>query len=390
MSLLSTLTELELAGNELWRIVALFGIILIAFILGKIINFVLQRSGNRAEAQQRLVWGALFKAIGRGSVFLSFVLGIWFGLKLLNLESRLAHIADTISSILITIAIGYFIYWLVDVPVNWLIKLTEKTESKIDDMLVPIIRKSFRVTIVILVLVQVAQILSDKPITSIIAGLGIGGLAIALAAQDSIKHFFGSIILLIDKPFEIGQRVVIDGHDGPVEEIGLRSTKIRTLDGHLVTVPNGELALKTIQNIGKRPYIRRLANITITYDTPPEKIEKALEILRELLDNHEGYQEDFPPRVFFNEFNDYSLNILVIYWYHPPNYWDFMAFNERFNKEVFRRFNEEGIDFAFPTQTAYLAGDPARPLNIGIRGQYGQTEALGKNPEEVVTRVGEE
>lgn len=390
MSLSSTLTELEVAGNELWRIVALFGIILIAFILGKIINFVLQRSGNRAEAQQRHVWGSLFKAIGRGSVFLCSVLGIWFGLKLLILESRFAQIADTIVSILITIGIGYFTYLLVDVPVNWLIKLTEKTESKIDDMLVPLIHKSFRVTIVILVLVQIAQVLSDKPITSIIAGLGIGGLAVALAAQDSIRHFFGSIVLLVDKPFEIGQRVVIDGHDGPIEEIGLRSTKIRTLDGHLVIVPNGEMALKTIQNIGKRPYIRRLTNITITYDTPPGKIDKALEILRELLDNHEGYQEDFPPRVFFNEFNVYSLNILVIYWYHPPSYWDFMAFNERFNKEVFRRFNEEGIDFAFPTQTAYLAGDPARPLNIGIQGEYSQIEALGKNPEEVINRVGEE
>jgi MscS family membrane protein len=233
-------------------------------------------------------------------------------------------------------------------------------------MLVPVIRKSLRITVVILVLVQIIQILSDKPITSIIAGLGIGGIAIALAAQDSIKNIFGSLVLFTDKPFELGDRVVVDGHDGPIEEVGLRSTKIRTLDGHLVTVPNGELANKTIQNIGKRPYIKRIADITITYDTPPEKVDRALEILKELLGNHEGMKEDFPPRIFFNDFNAASLNLRVMYWYHPPDYWAYMDFTERFNKEVFRCFNEEGIDFAFPTQTLYIAGDASRPLSIGI------------------------
>jgi MscS family membrane protein len=193
-------------------------------------------------------------------------------------------------------------------------------------------------------------VLSDKPITSIIAGLGIGGLAVALAAQDTIKNFFGSIVLFVDKPFEMGDRIAIDGHDGPVEEVGLRSTKIRTLDGHLVTIPNGELANKTIQNIGKRPYIKRITNLTITY-------------------NHEGMHKDFPPRIYFNEFNSESLNIMVIYWYHPPDYWEFMTFTENFNKEVFRRFNDEGIDFAFPTQTLYLAGDSSRPLTIGVRNE---------------------
>jgi MscS family membrane protein len=169
----------------------------------------------------------------------------------------------------------------------------------------------------------------------------------------------------VDKPFEMGDRIIVDGHDGPVAEVGLRSTKIRTLEGHLVTVPNGELANKAIQNIGKRPYIRRIVDLTITYDTPSEKIDLALEIVKEILDDHEGMDDEFPPRVFFNKFNAASLNIMAIYWYHPPNYWDFLTFSEKFNKEVLYRFNEEGIDFAFPTQTLYLAGDPSRPLSVG-------------------------
>ncbi len=359
----------EIMGNSLWRIMALFGVILISLLVGRLAKYLLEQSGARFEGQGRIITATTLTALGRGAIFLFASFGIAIALTILKLQDKIAEISNTLRAILLTIGIGYFFYWLAEVPSVWLTRVAIKTESKLDDMMVPILRKSLRVTVVILVMVQIAQILSDKPITSIIAGLGIGGLAIALAAQDSVKNFFGSIILFTDKPFEIGDRVVIDGHDGPVEEVGLRSTKIRTLEGHLITVPNGELANKTIQNIGKRPYIRRLLNLTITYDTPPEKVDLALEILKEILDNHEGMNENFPPRVYFNDFNSDSLNIMIIYWYHPPDYWNYVSFSEKFNKEVLRRFNEEGIDFAFPTQTLYLAGDHTRPLSIGIEGK---------------------
>ena len=367
MDFFQTITEFEIAGNKLWRIIALFGVILISLVVGKIVKMILQNSAKRFESRKHIIATTTLNALARGIVFLFGVAGIYMGLSVLKMDSRIADISFTLTSILFTIALGFIVYWLIDVPNLWLANFAAKTESKLDDMLVPIIRKSLRVTLVILILVQIAQILSDKPITSIIAGLGIGGLAVALAAQDTIRNFFGSILLFFDKPFEIGDRIVIEGHDGPVEEVGLRSTKIRTLDGHLVTIPNGALVNKNIQNVGKRPYIRRVANITITYDTPPEKIDRALEILKEILNNHEGMNENFPPRVYFNDFNSASLNILVIYWYHPPAYWDYIAFTERFNKEVLRRFNEEGIEFAFPTQTLYLARDPSRPFTFGIR-----------------------
>lgn len=366
---MDSILNFEIAGNSLWRIIALFAIILVAFLIGRIAKHILLRIATDFKAQQRIVAATTLDALAKSSVFLLASIGIAIALTVLELHAKLEQASNTASVILLTIAIGYFLYWLAEIPSAWFADMASRSESKLDDMMVPVIRKSLRFSIVILVLVQIAQILSDKPITSIIAGLGIGGLAIALAAQDSLKNFFGSVVLFVDKPFEIGDRVVIDGHDGSVETVGLRSTKIRTLDGHLVTVPNGELANKTIQNIGKRPYIRRIANITITYDTPPEKIERALEIIKELLDNHEGMHEDFPPRVFFNELNSDSLNIIVMYWYHPPDYWSYMKFTEGFNKEIFHRFNEEGIDFAFPTQTVYLAGDNSRPLTVGLRNE---------------------
>ena len=357
-------TEFEIGGNKLWRILALFGIIFIALILGRIAKYIIQKSATALENQQRFILASTLSSVSRSVVFLSAAIGISIGVEFLELRNRIFEVADTLTSILVSIAIGYLLYWMVDVPVKWLTDMAAKTKSKLDDMLIPIIRKSLRVTIVILLLVQIAQILSDKPITSIIAGLGIGGLAIALAAQDTIKNFFGSIVLFIDKPFEMGDRIVVDGQDGSVEEVGIRSTKIRTLDGHLVTLSNGKLADMTIRNIGKRPFIRRLFSLTVTYDTPPEKIEKGIALVKEILDNHEGMQADFPPRVYFNDLNSDSLNILVIYWYHPPIYWDFMAFNEKVNLQIMRAFAADGIEFAFPTQTTYLAQDDRRPLHI--------------------------
>ena len=214
------------------------------------------------------------------------------------------------------------------------------------------------------VLLHVAHVVSGQEIGAILAGLGLGGLAIALAAQETVKNFFGATVIFAEKPFDIGERINFDGHDGVIESVGLRSTRMRRLDGHLVTIPNGNLAAATVHNIAKRPYIRRLFNIGITYDTPPEKVIEAKAILEDILKDHEGMKEDFPPRVYFNDFKDYSLSFLCIYWYHPPAYWDYMDFSEKVNLEILKRFNEAGIDFAFPTQTVHLAGDPKRPVSI--------------------------
>ena len=347
--------EVVFAGTEItWgQIVILLGWVVGTMLLGKLIQILLMNAGKQKHVEGKQIVQVALKALGRPMLFLFFALGIKFGLHQQFGAEPITIIADSLS-VLFTFAVAFFIYSLVDVLDHAITHFTAKTHTKMDDMMAPMVRKSLRVVIVILALVQVAQVLSDKPITSILAGLGVGGLAVALAAQETIKNFFGSLVIFADKPFELGERVVVGGHDGAIEEVGFRSTRIRTLDGHLVTVPNGELANQMIQNIGKRPFIKRVMNVTITYDTPPDKVQQAIDILKELLDNHEGMKEDFPPRVFFNNFNDCSLNILAIYWYHPPAYWDFLAYSERLNMELLRRYNEAGIEFAFPTQTLYV------------------------------------
>ena len=353
-----------LAGNELWRIGVLFCAILLAIAAGKLLKFLLNKRSGELEPTRPIIANG-YRGFARSAPFLLFTVGLHIGASFILLGAAEGFVGTSIA-VLFTIAVATTSYFLAEVPSMMLQQRAARTEGKMDDMLVPILSNSMRATIVVLAIVQIAQILSGKEITSILAGLGIGGLAVALAAQDTLKNFFGSVVLLADKPFEIGDRVNVDGHDGPVESVGLRSTKIRTLDGHLVTIPNGEMANKSIWNIAKRPYIRRIFNISITYDTPPAKVAEAKAILEDILKDHEGMHEDFQPRVYFNNFNDTSLNLFCIYWYHPPAYWDFMAFTERVNTAILERFNSAGIDFAFPTQTVHLAGDTKRPVEISM------------------------
>ena len=353
-----------LAGNEAWRWMAFFAAVLLALIAGKLVRMIMESAAGRYVRIGREGQSVLLKAMARSMPLMSLAAGFWVGVSLLRLPPRLADLIRMTTGMLTSAAAGFAVYNLVDLVDYLFSRGARRTASKIDRMLAPLVGRSLRITVVAVVILQMAQALSDKPIAAIVTSLGVGGLAIALAAQDTIKNVFGSLVIIADKPFEIGDRVVIGGHDGPVESVGFRSTRIRTLDGHLVTVPNSDVASMMVQNIGKRPYIRHVANIAITYDTPPGKVDRAVAILRERLADHEGMHPDFPPRVFFNEFKDSSLNLQVVYWYHPPDYWRYMAFNERFNRDVLRRFNDEGIDFAFPTQTIHLAGDGPSPRGL--------------------------
>jgi MscS family membrane protein len=227
-------------------------------------------------------------------------------------------------------------------------------------MLVPVIRKSLRITIAIIATLFIAEtILGAGQIKTILLSAGVGGIAIALAAKDTIANFFGSITIFADRPFQIDELVRIGEHLGPVEEVGFRSTKIRTLQGHLVTVPNSVIVNSAVENVGKRPFIRRTSNITITYDSGQRGAERAVEIIKEVLSNVPEVNTDpeKPPRVYFSDFNDWALNIYMSYWVRPPDYWLYHEVNERVNLEIMKRFKAEQIEFAFPSQTLYVKKD---------------------------------
>ncbi len=291
------LTEAVLMENEIWRFLVLFVVILLSLVTGRIARMVLQRRGEKLQAAGRMTgFSLVLRALARPIVFLFFLIGLRIGFLFLVMSPQVQSAVDIVVRIMTAITIGYMAYATVDVADHYITERAKRTKNKIDDMLAPLIRKSLRVTVVIIVGIFIAESLSDKPIATLITGLGVGGLAVALAAQDTLKNVLGSIVIMADKPFKIGERIVIGEHDGPVEEIGFRSTKVRTLNGHLITIPNSTVANTPVENISERPFIKRMSNITITYDTPPDKVARAVDIIKDILDNHEGMNPETAPR----------------------------------------------------------------------------------------------
>ncbi len=343
----------------------IFAVILIVFMVSRLIGqfftklTMLYKDSGRNLRLRMVLRAAIWPIRILLLVFVLFAVG-----EVLTLPETFIKIKDSVIGALTAGAIFFFAYRLLDIVEYQLSLYVKRDDNLLDLNFVQVVRLIARFVVVIVGSIYVVRALSGKPLTAIFAGLGIGGIAFALAAQDTLKNLLGGVMIMMDKPFNVGERVVVEGSDGVVEEIGFRSTRVRTLTGHLVTVPNEKMAGSRVENIGKRPHIRRLTNITITYDTPVEKVEKAIQIIRDILNEHKGMHPDFPPRVFFNEFNDASLNIMMIYWFHPNDYWAFMEFTESVNLNIMRAFEAEGIEFAFPTTTTYLAQDDRRPLDI--------------------------
>jgi len=340
-------------------------VILLVLAVNTAIRFGLRRRERREDAAEpegeRSALGFVVHCAQAPLRLLVWALAVRFFLGPLFAPEYGAEV-EQIAAVLYSVAIALFIYRLVDIVEIFLLRYARRTDTKLDDMLVPAIRKTLKILVVIVVGLHVYESLSDEPVTTLLAGLGIGGLAFALASQDTLKNLFGFVMILLDRPFLVGERIVFAGHDGAVESVGFRTTRIRRLDGHQVSVPNAKAADDVIHNIGRRPFIKRIMNVTVTYDTPVDKVERAVQIVREILDHHEGMDPDLPPQVYFNELNADSLNIIAFYWFHPPDYWAYLDHAQRVNLELMRRFEAEGIEFAFPTQTLYLAGDPNREL----------------------------
>ena len=235
------------------------------------------------------------------------------------------------------------------------------------------------VVAVILFLVQGQNL--GIPIATLLASAGIGGVAVALSAQNTLKTLFGTLMLLSDKPFRVGERIIFKQYDGVVEDIGIRLTSLRLLSGPQVTIPNDQLAENDILNVSRRPYIRRVGEIHIPLDTPCEKVEQAVTIIRDELQDHEGLDPNHPSRVFFREFTPGAFSIQFIYWYTPPDHWKSKEFSEKLNFEIFRKFEALGIQFSLPLRHSFWKEDDQQgPLDVNLLRDGAQQAAESNEP----------
>jgi len=294
-----------------------------------------------------------------------------------------AHVAKlTFGTIkaLVAADVVWFLFRIVDVVAEYLRRLTKRTESQLDDQLVPLISKALKVTVALVVAVTAMHELGIN-VTGLVAGLGIGGLAVALGLQDTLANFFGSVFILIDRPFAVGDWIKIDDVEGTVTEVGFRSTRIRTFPATIVTIPNKTVANATIDNWSRMPKRRVYQTIGLTYETSADQVEKAVEVIRDIVADDDGVDKEYIV-VRFREFADSSLNIIVYYFTKTTAFADHLETKERVNLAIMRALDELGLSIAFPTQTVYfegqiaknMAGQSANPAGKRIQAQHMREE----------------
>ncbi len=276
-----------------------------------------------------------------------------------------------------------FFYRLVNVLSIYLVRLAEKTQSSLDDQLVPLVRKTLKTFVI---LVGTLFILDNLQINIIplLTGLSIGGLAFALAAQDTIKNFFGSLMIFIDKPFQIGDWITTGEIDGNVEEVGFRSSRVRTFRNSLMYVPNGKLADSVIDNHGLRVYRRFYTHISVQYDTPPALIEVFVEGLRRIVDQHPETRKDYY-NIYLNDMAASSLNIMFYIFFQVPTWPDELRARHEVLLEVIKLAEHLGIQFAFPTQTLHVENLPGQP---SLSAQYTKRDEAKLKLQEYFHRQG--
>jgi len=348
-------------GEPLWKYIASLIYIFLAFYVSKFLDYLTRVWLKKWTEKTKTQLDDLLLGLLNGPVkVVAFVIFLNIGLDMFDWPAAVNKILDKGLKIVVAATITYAIVKLIDLLMGyWKHRTTAEADRTFDEQLFPIIRKTLKLFVVVVAVLVTSQNLGFN-ITAALAGLSVGGLALGLAAQDTVANLFGAVAVFVDKPFRIGDRITLDNIDGVVEAIGLRSTRVRNLDGHLITVPNKTMGNATITNITRRPNIKTVLNIGITYDTPTDKVKTALQILDDI---YRGHPMTADVWISFNKFADCSLNILVIHWWSSTDYKAYLAGMQEMNLSLKRRFDEEGINFAFPSQTVYLKQDSEWALN---------------------------
>lgn len=343
-------------GNALWRWLAYGGVLVLTLLLSRSVAFFFTHIVAPITRRSRLKVDDLLLGVLRRPVsFLISLSGIVGGLMFIEYDGQpIAQLGPVkgFYFFVLTIVLVYLIARLYgDILRHLLSKWVDGTETKLDDQLLPLAVKGGRFVIwSIGLMIAFSNVGVD--VTSLIAGLGIGGLALAMAAKDTIANVFGGASIFADRPFEIGDTITVRGTTGVVEEIGVRTTRIRTFEDTIFVIPNSAVADSPLENVSARKRRKKEVTLGLTYDTSWDRLQEAKGILASILEEAGGIEPDRTIR--FDEFADWALVLKVVYWVADVGeYWGKIAW---VNEEILRRFNDAGLEFAFPTQKVIQVG----------------------------------
>ena len=347
--------------------ICLLALIIVGFATDIFVRFLLRqftaawtRLQGTDEDQQ--VERRLWKPIGLLSQAL-----VWYeGTKAIGLPASALVVLLTGLKLFTLIASVWTGFLLVDLLSRRWLQRAATTESKFDDLLVPLISKSLKVFTFCVGIFAFAETFG-VPITGLLGGLGLGGAALAFASKDTVANVFGSLTVLIDRPFEIGDSIVSSNVEGTVEKVGFRSTRVRTFYNSLMTVPNSTFTTAIVDNMGRREFRRIKVNLGLEYGTTPDQIEAFCEGIRELLRRNPYTRKD-NFQVYFNQFSDSSLDVLLYFFLKCSEWSEELQQRHQLFLDITRLAERLGVSFAFPTRTLHVLNEEAtdsKPADLG-------------------------
>ena len=327
----------------------------------------------RAPVDQRAFWHSERERLGRALWALMVSVTVGLGFPLLGFSSSIENVVDQIATLFAAGALVLLGFRAVDILTDVLERRAEQTESRFDDQLVPIVNTALKGLAVLIGGLFVLANLGVN-VTSLIAGLGLGGLAIALAAQDTFRNLLGGVTIFADRPFQVGDWVVLGNIEGTVEHVGFRSSRVRTFYNSVVTVPNARIVDTHVDNMGLRQWRRYKTTLGLAYHTTPDQVQAFVEGVRALIRANPGMRKDYYI-VEFHGFAGSSLDVLVYCFIDAPNWNDELRTRHVLNLDIMRLAEDLGVEFAFPTQTLHVASTPGQPEEIPAAAER---QALGE------------
>lgn len=351
MADINSIFQITFFGNTLLQYIIFFGILSAAIIIGKIAYYIITNFIKAfTKKTQTVLDDMLIEVSEHPAIFLIFILGFYVAYKTLSLSETAEETFFNIVLVMLIINLTWFFVRLIDGLIKYyLVPFSQRTETDLDDALIPILRKLTKVVLIFIALI----IILDKfgyNVTSLVAGLGIGGLAVALAAQETLGNIFGGVTILTDKPFGFGDRIKVSGNDGFVKEIGMRSTKITTLEGSELIIPNATLSKEIIENVTREKERRIRVSVGVVYETPTKKLTRLVVLVKKIIAEQDGVNIE-KCCVFFDEFADSSLNFTIIYWITDLS--KILEIKSAVNFKIKEAFEKEKIEFAYPTRVVY-------------------------------------
>lgn len=350
-NLLSEKTGLPLYAGEI--VVAIFFFIL-AFVIGWIVYAFFEKYVKKLASKTKTKLDDLIIENVKMPIYLLILLiGLYFAITSLSFIERYKFYIDAVFTIAEIFLVAFVIARIFNVLIGWYAERREKKGREVSKHLLFVFKKLIQGTVALFALLAILSAFHID-LSGVVVGLGIGGLAIGLALQNVLQDIFSAFTIYFDRPFEIGDFIVIGEYMGTVKKIGIKSTRVQLLQGEELVVSNRELTNREIRNFKRMEKRRVVFTIGVTYDTPLEKLKKIPEIIKDIIDPKKLPDVDQLERVHFKEFGPYSLNFEIVYYMKTRDYIKYMDTQQTINFRIKEEFEKEGIEMAFPTQTIYI------------------------------------